>query len=327
MTSLSLIVGAPLRLTSVPSNLKFWVEIPRDRHFRYCGRSTRNRPRSCRACNAAKTKCSFEAPCSRCTKKGIGCVYNESVTVGRRDSAITSAAAGRAEPRSGSSASLADGVFDVDDEFVSNGEFGFGDDPAMNGAQNHFISGNDGPVVGLSTQRFPLEQVFNFDELLAFEDDTCLADVSLSFFGKLDQQPRSWCAWMRRDISLSVVTDTPTVEPDSDLLTLLQIERPHAQHNANLVIQSFRSFPTMMLRRETFPWFIHPHSQPGTVLPEALSTCMSVAQMFASRTSETKYFLWRTIRAECRRIISGVRILLSRCSLHADQHQTDAKRV
>jgi hypothetical protein len=84
-----------------------------------------------------------------------------------------------------------------------------------------------------------------------------------------------------------------------------------------------RSFPTMMLRRETFPWFIHPHSQllsksTGAPLPEALSNCMSIAQMFASRTSETKYFLRQTIRAEHRRFMSEVRFLLTSSSSNAD---------
>ena len=78
----------------------------------------------------------------------------------------------------------------------------------------------------------------------------------------------------------------------------------------------------MMLRRETFPWFIHPQSQllsepARTALPEALSTCMSIAQMFALRTSETMRFLWRAIKTEYRRLLSegvlvcSLRVLLS----------------
>ncbi len=256
-------------------------------------------------------------------------MYDESVAGGRRELPISSSAAHtvRASPRSRPNASLASGALRTDDGILSNGEFAFADYPAVNDAQNHYISGNDCPPVDdLSTQRFPLEPTLNFEELFAFEDDTCLSDASLKLYDKLDQQSASWCAWMRRDISLSVVTENPTVEPNSNLLTILQMKRPYAQHSADLVIQSLRSFPTMMLRRETFPSFIHPHSQPlskpsGAALPEALLTCMSVAQMFASRTSETKYFLWRTIRAECRRIISEVSILFTPCPCAADHHK------
>ena len=34
------------------------------------------RPRSCRSCNAAKAKCSFDLRCSRCVAKGLDCVYD-----------------------------------------------------------------------------------------------------------------------------------------------------------------------------------------------------------------------------------------------------------
>lgn len=151
----------------------------------------------------------------------------------------------------------------------------------------------------------------------------CSADVSLALHHNLDQQSGSWCAWMRDNVSLAVVTENPSVTSNSNLLAVFQPGRPHAQHNADLIIQSLRSFPTMMLRRETFPWFIHPHSHllsksAGATLPEALSNCMSIAQMFASRTSETKHFLRQTLGAEYRRFVSEVRFLLTPCSSTAD---------
>ncbi|KAL9635777.1 MAG: hypothetical protein Q9164_003244 [Protoblastenia rupestris] len=173
----------------------------------------------------------------------------------------------------------------------------------MNDAQLQTIIGN---------RRQPGD--LTFDELFAFEDDTLgqhqfSVDVSLPLQHDQDQQFGSWCTWMRGNVSLAVVTEDPSAKSNSNLLALLQSGRPHAQHNADLIIQSLRSFPTMMLRRETFPWFIHPHSQllsksTDDALPEALSNCMSIAQMFASRTSETKKFLRQTIRAEYRKFIS-----------------------
>jgi hypothetical protein len=313
-----------------PSNLTLWAATSRDRHFRYCGRHTRTRPRSCRACNAAKTKCSFEVPCLRCTKRGIECVYDESVAAGRRTLPRSAAAAHtvRVEPCRRPSTSLAFGASHADDGILPNGDFAFADDLGVNDAQLQFISGNKRQPVDLTTQRSPLKELLTFDELFAFEDDTlgqhqCSADVSLALHDNLDQKSASWCAWMRGNVSLAVVTENPSVKSNSNLLAVLQLGRPHAQHNADLIIQSLRSFPTMMLRRETFPWFIHPHSQllsksTGAALPEALSNCMSIAQMFASRTSETKYFLRQTIGAEYRRFISKVRFLLTPCSSNAD---------
>ena len=284
-----------------PSNLTFWAANSRDRHVRYCGRHTRNRQRSCQACNAAKTRCSFEMPCLRCTKRGVECVYDEVVTARRRTLSRSAAAANTVmvEPCIEPSTSLAFGALRADDGILPDGDFAFADDLGMNDTQLQFISGNKRQPVDLT-----------FDELFAFENDTLgqhqiSADVSLSSQHNLDQQSGSWCAWMRGNVSLAVVTENPSTKSNSSFLAVVQSGRPHAQHNADLIIQSLRSFPTMMLRRETFPWFIHPHSQllskpTVAALPEALSNCMSIAQMFASRTSETKHFLRQTIGAEYR---------------------------
>ena len=119
----------------------------------------------------------------------------------------------------------------------------------------------------------------------------------------------AWCSWVRRTLSLAVVTKKPTLDFQPSTLTVFHFARPHAQHNAHIILQSLRSLPTMMLRRETFPWFIHPHSHSPSArhdLPEALTNCMSIAQMFASRTPETKPFLRQSIQAEHSRFTSKV---------------------
>jgi len=74
----------------------------------YCCRA-QNRPtprrRSCRACNAAKAKCSFGSPCSRCLTKGLECLYGHSI-------AILSASSG--ETNMGDRSSLAESSRDQD---------------------------------------------------------------------------------------------------------------------------------------------------------------------------------------------------------------------
>jgi len=89
----------------------------------------------------------------------------------------------------------------------------------------------------------------------------------------------------------------------SNCLSLLRQSNEVVQHTSNLVVQALRSYPLMMLRRETLPPFIHPHwySLSTPALPEPISNCMSIAQMYAFRSEETKPFLWRTIKAECQR--------------------------
>jgi hypothetical protein len=72
------------------------------------------------------------------------------------------------------------------------------------------------------------------------------------------------------------------------------------QHASRVIMQMLYAYPQMMLRRQTFPPFIHPHWHDKR-LPDTLATCMSIAQLFAARTPETEPFLWRTISAEEKR--------------------------
>lgn len=110
---------------------------------------------------------------------------------------------------------------------------------------------------------------------------------------------------------LDKVSDKSVVRQETTHAISTPLHRPLAQHNADLIIQSVRAFPTMMLRRETLPWYIHKQSEllselGQNALPEALSTCMSIAQMYALRTPDTKAFLWRSIRAEYQRHVCDV---------------------
>ncbi|KAF2122558.1 hypothetical protein BDV96DRAFT_2257 [Lophiotrema nucula] len=300
-TSLSNAATSSLPLTNIYlchlCDKPYVSESSRQRHLRYCGSRVRKRPRSCRACNAAKTKCSFDTPCSRCMKKGIECSYVVSPKEGSRALPTTS--------RSDEVVmSLAD-VASVDREPVDNDIF----------VQSFEINGS--LQADLSMQPFIFDEPFNIDGFTVLQDyitnpPPCLPDNSLAHLSKLDQKAPSWCTWSRGGVStLLVMSDTSIVERDSEMnmFAMIKTYKPHAQHNANLIIQALRALPTMMLRRNTFPWFIHSHAHllsnpPKTSLPEALSTCMSISHMFASRMPETRPFLWCTIRAEYRRFIN-----------------------
>ncbi|RGP73082.1 ATP-dependent dna helicase pif1 [Fusarium longipes] len=69
------------------------------------------------------------------------------------------------------------------------------------------------------------------------------------------------------------------------------------QHASRIIMQMLYAYPQMMLRRQTFPPFIHPHWHQKQV-PETLSNCMGIAQIFASRTPESEPFLWKMIDSE-----------------------------
>jgi hypothetical protein len=192
----------------------------------------------------------------------------------------------------------------LDHRSLCDAEFNFTDDLALNGSLDL-----------TSSQRSPLTEFLTLDGLLAFEDTPlgqpqCSTEIPMAPYEQLDYQTQTWCGWMRRGVSLALVKENTVVQPsaNSNPVAVLRREHPLAHHNADLVIQALRSFPAMMLRRETFPWYIHRQSRVPSIgsgtaaLHEALSNCMSIAQMFALRTPETKPFLWRTIRAEHRRL-------------------------
>jgi len=131
--------------------------------------------------------------------------------------------------------------------------------------------------------------------------------------GNMEQAP--WSAWTNSARVTSTLL-TPELNKalsysTGELLPALQLIRSSSavvQHSTRLIIQGLRAYPMMVLRRETFPPFIHPHWHRQSVpsLPEPLASCMSIAHMYAFRTEETKPFLWRTIQAEDERFLAQV---------------------
>ncbi|KAF2020806.1 hypothetical protein BU24DRAFT_456839 [Aaosphaeria arxii CBS 175.79] len=130
-------------------------------------------------------------------------------------------------------------------------------------------------------------------------------EIPMAPYEKLDDYRQSWCGWMRRGTAVIAVETNIVMQKRSNYEALL-LERPLAQHNVDLIIQALRCFPTMMMRRETFPWFIHRQSQlfsaSKTTLPEALATCMGIAHMFTLRTPETRPLVWKSISTEHQRL-------------------------
>jgi hypothetical protein len=102
---------------------------------------------------------------------------------------------------------------------------------------------------------------------------------------------------------------TPGSSSASPSITLRRLSTPAAEQGARLVLHIIRAFPEMMLRRPTFPPFIHQYWHTPT-LPEKLATCMSISQLFVSRTLENRPFIWRSIDGEEQRFRNEVSIRL-----------------
>ena len=305
-------------------------ELSHKRHISYCSRNQtrlRVRPRSCRSCNAAKAKCTFQAPCWRCTAKGLDCVYEQP----RRT--VAAAYDGEADPNTGSPdgqniIDLPDQAAYLQERDLSNVGVSIEDVLQVTDAFDT-INSTDDTTEDVSREHLPLQ----VDDPFAHGHDgardfstvtaaplTNKADPCdtwawpYSFIqprmGQVAQAP--WSTWTT-NIANYPTPYTPNLNDMFSLsqrrcLALLQPSSHVVQHNTHLMVQALRAYPLMMLRRETLPPFIHPHwhRQSSPALPDPLSNCMSIAQMYAFRSEETKPFLWRTIKAEDERFTSQV---------------------
>jgi hypothetical protein len=83
-------------------------------------------------------------------------------------------------------------------------------------------------------------------DIAALSDNQCVETV-----------PRS--AHTTRDGPFQAVSAPASLipQPNSAFLGRLRITDPVSQHSASLVVQTLRAFLQMMLRRQTFPPFIH----------------------------------------------------------------------
>lgn len=270
--------------------------------MRYCRRAKdqrKGRPKSCVACNASKVKCSFSAPCARCEKKGLRCVYGDRRSrEGEADQAsfdqndIPAFAVDEGDRGSASSLALisnqdgraqgqdVDAIPWVDDgwlEFATSGDLdlpvNFGGDLTSDGGsfQLHGFDGIDGHQTQDALD--PLSSITHYSTPQT-SDATSSCDRSMSR-GQLQRR----LTGISKD------------------LTSLRHGNPVLKHAASLIMHIVCAFPQMMLRRQTFPPFIHPRWHEPR-LPEKISSCMGIAQLFAARTPETRGFLWRMISAE-----------------------------
>lgn len=85
------------------------------------------------------------------------------------------------------------------------------------------------------------------------------------------------------------------------------IVKTGSEMSVTFVRQILSSYPGMMLRRETFPPFIHSSNFLHGQMPQSLANCMSIVQMFSTRTPASNGFVWRTIRMEQERLWVEVR--------------------
>lgn len=248
------------------------------RHVAYCRRTQhrrlhQRRPKACLACNTAKAKCSFQEPCARCSSKGLSCVYGRS---------------GSHAPQASSPACIGLGLISSSAHRVSDPEaLASPDISELFGDQSTLLDGFD-----------------DFSNITVDLPDDAFA---------LTLTAPSTIGHTSKSLALSDdVVDLYTLDPalndalyaiqNPDWLDTIPSPEPLGQQATHHIL---RALCGQMLRRETFPPFIHPHWH-RTTMPESLVVCMHIARLFASRTADVAPFIWRTILAESRRVLELV---------------------
>lgn len=90
---------------------------------------------------------------------------------------------------------------------------------------------------------------------------------------------------------------------ESNTLSRITQRNRSAHHAANVIHRIVRSFPQMMLRPQTFPPLIHGQwHRKDSSLPDKITVCVCVAQLYASRTPESSRLVWKIIDSEEQKI-------------------------
>ncbi|VUC29123.1 unnamed protein product [Clonostachys rosea] len=241
------------------------------RHLSYCRKAQfkrKGRPKPCDGCSLAKTKCSLDEPtCHRCRSKDLRCVYGAKLL----EELFQNPDLQHGIP-SGSPS-------DLHFEQMPTA----GDPPAnLTGTLDPLPGFNSHPTLPESSWPFASSHISNIQESVT--ESTRITSESL----------QSLVIFPLNEIAPTQPTEA--VDEPATLKALKQ-PNPEAEASATIIMHCIRSYPQMMLRRQTFPPFIHPHWHTEK-LPENLVNCMSIAQLFVTRTPENSPFLWRTIDNE-----------------------------
>ncbi|CAG9946830.1 unnamed protein product [Clonostachys rosea f. rosea IK726] len=270
---------------------EFGLETAYKRHVSYCRRAQakrKGRPVSCAACSSSKIKCSFTKPrCARCESRSIECVYNEAarkIAPGRAQQQLTTALPAEEE----------------DPQVVRQSQTSSPD------------RANSLVVASGFASESPDITIFDADNGVLD-----LADVDLELADlQLDLQKPDVGEWFNLAMSHNM---SPTVQHalsgPHNQLGPLRYNLHQVCHTVELAFDIMSCFPQMMLRNQTLPPFMHIPSY-SAFMPERISTCRGIAQVFETRTNETASFLWRTVDAEVTRIESE----LSRMDIYSVQH-------
>ncbi|KIW48328.1 hypothetical protein, variant [Exophiala oligosperma] len=307
----------------------FTTENAYTRHTTYCRKAQgrhKRRSQACAACRSAKAKCSFEEQCQRCKKHGLSCIYGSkkiAPIANSRPAEIPGTTAAEQEDVATEFESAEPIIDDLQKETRNScttahppaATLGDDDDAFRDSVFNDEVSdllGIDGTLIGstlvssldddddahiMSSQQLSQQQQLSLEP--SATSSSSQQRLMHEIQGRNTYDDRLWSKFFFPSDPYA----SWSVYGDAEKWVMQPIYMPSSvsQTHASRVVRMLRSFPRMMLRRETFPPFIHTHQ--GHDLPEPIANCMSIAQIFCSRNTVNGAFVWRTIRAEQDRLV------------------------
>lgn len=285
------------------------VESALRRHGYYCrsrGAGSVTRTRSCVPCARGKTRCDNSRPeCSRCTAKAIECRYPANTTPKLKESRTQHSDEVPTEGRLMLPSLVAGSPF----------------------AENHPEASNDGGMT------FDSALVMSEPDFTSFEGQHIdWDDLDMNFPKFVNPQTNDEIVQCASTGSPSIVCrPTPSINqtiqvqqsvfspaisiPAVPMIHTLRslVQRPRretgAQKIANLIHNTLKSYPLMILRHNTVPPFIHPRLLSFDVENndmEPLNNCLSLMRMISGGNQGSRKLFWKNVRLECENLRENV---------------------
>lgn len=290
------------------------IEKTKSRHRFYCrskiAKGQQQPPkRSCLSCVRAKARCDFTAgKCARCKSKGFSCEWPpRKGYLPSTGSDLSSRSARKPGTASVPYPSTLPARHREEEEHsriksAGNAQLNTSNDniyPFSNGADFFGMPsplGTAGSVSEFSSGPFPE----SFPDLKVIARRLGIYGAPFSSFH------------LTENSGIDLPLPSRPISTANDLLAFQyrSYSSPVQRNSAATLARLLSSYPTMMLRKETLPPFIHPQCVPGdqkdTQLLHPLAKCMEIAHTFKYRTPQNSEMVWKVIKAEHERLSTEV---------------------
>lgn len=276
------------------------------RHGYYCrSRKTAavNRVRSCISCVRAKARCDNKRPtCTRCVTKSIECNYPTNapqIPASRTQPLESNSTARRKTPP------LRDGDLWTPESYQSTDNGNSDLDSAIATLDPTFTTLEEEYLDWFNSNAYPVDL---WDPQTHEKAVLHSSSQSPSTFPY--PTPSSvWKAQTQQNVAFFNVLIPASPDYNVRSLTKRTRLKTGGTRIANLMIHTLKSYPTMMLRYNDLPPFIHPGSISSEVENndmEPLTNCISLVHMISNSVRGSRKLFWKNVRLECERLCAEV---------------------